>query len=105
MVSEATECAASGGSKQRHKRLRKNYKSYSVRRGGDAIPKVSFVVKSVIKEFGKVNYDVSWTEESLRLLERGIQFHVKQIFKETKEDNLFNQSKTMALKRVLDNIQ
>ena len=105
LVSEAIECAASGGSKQRHKRLRKNYQSYSVRRGGDAIPNVSFVVKSVIKEFGKANYDVSWTEESLRLLERGIQFHVKQILKETKEDNLFNQSKTMALKRVLDNIQ
>ena len=140
LVSEATECAASGGSKRRRKRLHQNYKGgnyngychgdptqcehddvvadsaavcavsggrrrkHSVRRGGDVIPKVSFVVKSVIKEFGKANYDVSWTEESLRLLERGIQFHVKQVLKETKEDNLFNQSKTMALKRVLDNI-
>ena len=103
LVSEAIECAASGGSKRRLKRKISTRKQK--RGGGDATPKVQFVVKSVIKEFGKANYDVSWTEESLRLLERGIQFHVKQVLKETKEDNLFNQSKTMALKRVLNNVQ
>ena len=61
-------------------------------------------MQKAVREYGKANYEVAWTPDSLRLLERGMQFHARKVLRDTQEDEHFKRSDTMALTRVLDTV-
>ena len=94
LAAQSAACAASGG--RRTRRLRR-----TVRRGGDG---PTLVVMKAVREYGKANYDVAWTPDSLKLLERGLQFHAREVLRDTQADAHYKRSDTMALARVLETV-
>ena len=62
----------------------------------------ALVVMKAVREYGKANYDVAWTPDSLKLLERGMQFHAREVLRDTRADAHYKRSDTMALARVLE---
>ena len=96
LAAQSAACAASGG--RRSRRLRR-----TARRGGEPEGPALVVMKAV-REYGKVNYDVAWTPDSLKLLERGMQFHAREVLRDTRADAHYKRSDTMALARVLETV-
>ena len=94
LAAQSAACAASGG--RRSRRLRR-----TARRGGEPEGPALVVMKAV-REYGKANYDVAWTPDSLKLLERGMQFHAREVLRDTRADAHYKRSDTMALARVLE---
>jgi histone H3/H4 len=94
LAAQSAECAASGGRRSRRR---------TTRRGGQPTGP-SLVVQKAVREYGKANYEVAWTPDSLRLLERGLQFHARKVLRDTQEDMHFKRSDTMALTRVLETV-
>ena len=94
LAAQSAACAASGG--RRSRRLRR-----TARRGG-APEGPALVVMKAVREYGKANYDVAWTPDSLKLLERGMQFHAREVLRDTRADAHYKRSDTMALARVLE---
>ena len=93
LAAQSAACAASGTP----------YVGCVARSAGDPVGPALVVMKAV-REYGKANYDVAWPSDSLKLLERGMQFHAREVLRDTRADAHYKRSDTMALARVLETV-
>ena len=93
LAATASACSGQGGGR------RKRYA------GGTNTNPISLLIKSATRAYGKKYYDVSWPADSLRLLERGLEFHVSQVLHNTQTDEYFQDEPDMALQRTLQTIR